>query len=685
MICRNKNQKEAKNNNESGVTQTQYNNKVVKPKMRKTTYVVGTIALMMLVMTAITIMAEAETIGNVEAYTPGYEEVDNHQRYATAEWMQDGNWEWTIDWKYNQVIDGEINSVKVRGRTKDGAGELQYLRLYINGVNVGQPTDHVSFISDGSGPESTQQYWVWDDLSVDVDGGVLFELNKIAKSGSPAMRIYTGRSGTAIGTDVDNDGDLCASVELRSPDNKISGCFAGSTEYANNWWQDVDSDIIYEFTYVDQSTPVEPEPEPEPEPVETNTAPNTPRIQMPTNNDNTIDPSENLDFVATVSDNDNDDLDVFFYLDGPGNRQLLGYEETDGGVVSISVASDTFDYSTTYDWYVQVIERTSDAYSRKSNVYSFRTIDVPNDAPNTPTDVTENSLNDGDTLNVGDTFLLGVPVSDKDGDTLNVTFYLNGGAIGSVLIDGSGDATITVDSSGFAYNESFTWWATIDDGKDIVETEHRAFSTNPEEKQTIDEETESNEFPWLLVGFIAVILVLLLLLWKRKNVRAWIYIGRQKWNGWKKGNKKKTTNKKKQPTKAKSSTKSTKAKNKKKTKTAKKNNNTMARIKKTGTHIKNATTTKISQVVIFGKFMKDSFILAYRSATTSTKIPDIDKTKTVKCPYCGNMAHLEKKQVLGKTRWYCDDCGRWRRDLDENQQPISEKLRQWKKVDATKA
>ena len=299
MIGKNRNNKEAKHNNEPGGFQDNMSYKVVKD-MNQMYKIVGLMAIMGLVIVAMTSMAvAAETIGDIEAYTPGYEEVDDHQRYATAEWMQDGNWEWTIDWKYNQAIEGEINTVKVRGRTKDGQSSLAYLRLYINGENVGQPSDHTSFSSGGSGPSSTQQYWIWEDLEVDVDGTVLFELHKLAKSGSPAMRIYTGRSGKASGTDVDGDGDTCATWDIKQPDNKISGCFAGSTEYANNWWQDIDTDIIYEFEYDDGTTP---SPDPDPEP--TNHAPNKPVIQSPTNNDDSIDPNESNEFIAIVNDND---------------------------------------------------------------------------------------------------------------------------------------------------------------------------------------------------------------------------------------------------------------------------------------------------------------------------------------------------------------------------------------------
>mgnify|MGYP006279800823 CR=1 FL=1 len=660
MIGTKENKKEAKNNNESGVIQKKYT-KVVKRNM-KAKYTIGLMAIIGLVLVAMSTMAVAEeqTIGDIDSYTPGYLEADNSQKYATKEWMQANNWEWTVDWKYNQVVTGQITEVKIRGRTKDDSKPTEYFSLYINGENVGAPTDYISFENSAAGPSSTRKYWVWNDLSVDVDGTVVFEFNKPARSGSPAARIYLGRSGAGSGTDVDNDGDSCASWRLRSPDGKTDGCFAGATEYLNGWWEDVNSDIIYEFT-MDDGTSSEPEPEPEP----SNVAPDKPKAKSP-DDGASIDPNKSNEFVALVNDQDGDDLNVFFYLDDP--KELLGYVEADNGIVSIDVDAGAFDHEQTYTWYIQVVENTADGYSKTSNKYSFTTISEPNEEPQVPQSVTDESLDDGDEINVGDTFLLGVPVNDNDGDMINVTFYLNGGAIGYTLVDGgSGDATITIDSSGFNYNASYDWWASLDDGTTTVETEKRTFYTNEQQQAAPNEpETESGEFPWLWIGIIGAIVILWLLYRYRHQIGDGWHRTKGKIKGFveQKATKKKTQRKE---GKAKTGKKAKgKATSKKKTKpVAKRAKQSLKRTKKT-------IITQISKISIFFGGIKEGALMGYHAAVSNTKIEEVDKSRTVKCPYCGNVSHLKKKEIRGHTRWYCDECGRWRKDLDENQMPITD-------------
>ena len=646
-----KNNQDAEQNNVPGGFQENTTYKVVKD-MNNVYKIVGLMAIIGLVILAMTSMAAAaETIGNVEAYTPGYEEQSNNMRYASRNILE-GDYRWSVEWEYNEIINGTIDTVKIRGRPAGGSMSLAYV-LYINGENVGAPDTTESISSGSAGPGTTAYCWVWNDLSKDVDGKVLFEFAG-ASSGINAY-VYVGRSGTATGTDVDNDGDRTVSLSLRNPNGKIGQSTKMATEWTGKSWEKVASDVVYEFTYTDGTGNDSDgtDEEQEPAPVITNREPNVPQLQSPVDGAEDLDPNSDIQLVVAVSDPDDDELSVFFYLDT--QSMAIGNYETDSGIVTHTIPAGTLDYGTTYEWDVSVYENTPDLFRVDSDTYAFTTMDEPNSAPVAPTTVTENTIANGEELNVGDIFELGVPVEDEDGDSLLVTFYLKNGAtraIGNVTIDGSGDATIAVESKGFPYNETYEWWATVDDGTDVVETEHRTFSTAAE--APLEPETESDDgiLVWVLL-FIVIAILLFILYAFRGRAKALWYKAKEKMQR----SRSKSKTGKKQSTK-----KAGKAKAKPR-----------AKPKTTVTKIKNFTKTQIQKVVVFGKFVKDSFVLGYYAATSDVTMKNESHVRG-KCYKCGKEDLFDEKEVFGNTRYYCKHCGTWQRDLEVTIETPKDKL-----------
>lgn len=653
-----KNNQDAEQNNVPGGFQENTTYKVVKD-MNNVYKIVGLMAIIGLVILAMTSMAAAaETIGNVEAYTPGYEEQSNNMRYASRNVLED-DYRWSVEWEYNEIINGTIDTVKIRGRPAGGSMSLAYV-LYINGENVGAPDTMESISSSSAGPGTTAYCWVWNDVSKDVDGKVLFEFAG-ASSGINAY-VYVGRSGTATGTDVDNDGDRTVSLSLRNPNGKIGQSTKMATEWTGKTWEKVSSDVIYEFTYsdgtVDEGEGTDEDQEPTP--VVENQEPNVPQLQSPANSAEDLDPESDIQLVAAVSDPDDDELSVFFYMDT--QSMAVGNYETDSGIVTHTISAGTLDYGTTYEWDVSVYENTPDLFRADSDTYTFTTMDEPNIAPVAPTTVTENTIADGEELNIGDIFELGVPVEDEDGDSLLVTFYLKNGAtraIGDVTIDGSGDASITVDSDGLSYNETYEWWATVDDGNEVVETEHRTFSTAPE--AYLEPETESDEGILLWVfAFILIVIFLFILYAFRGRAKALWYKAKEKMQ---RASSKSKTGKKQ----------STKKAGKAKAKPKKKAKPTMAKVRQIGTTIKTVTKTQLNKVGIFGKFVKDSFVLGYYAATSDVTMKNESHIKG-KCYKCGKEDLFDEKEVFGNTRYYCKYCGAWQRDLEVTIETPKDKL-----------
>ncbi|MFX1500174.1 MAG: hypothetical protein ACFFDH_04320 [Promethearchaeota archaeon] len=167
-----------------------------------------------------------------------------------------------------------------------------------------------------------------------------------------------------------------------------------------------------------------------------------------------------------VSDDEGDDLYVIFYdaLDD----SLIGVEPIIGGTGTASVDWLGLLDGTVYSWYVIVEDpiRTT-----KSDTWVFTTNYVP-DEPIIP------SPSDGAT-GIGYNPTLSVDVFDEDGEELTVTFY-NASDNNVIGVDNiaNGIGTASVTWFGLTSDTSYSWYAIVDDGMSINQSDTWTFTTN---------------------------------------------------------------------------------------------------------------------------------------------------------------------------------------------------------------
>jgi hypothetical protein len=180
----------------------------------------------------------------------------------------------------------------------------------------------------------------------------------------------------------------------------------------------------------------------------TNSAPNNPANPNPSDTQDTVGLSPNLE--VDVSDPDGDSMDVTFY--DASDDSIIGTDNSVASGGTATVQASGFDQTgTTYNWYAVADDGST---TTQSSTWIFTTEGEPN--------IDEASASPQGGSVVSTTPDLSVDVSHPDGRTMDVTFFLNGEAFGTdQQVDGSGTASIqTPDLNA---SEIYDWYVVVDD------------------------------------------------------------------------------------------------------------------------------------------------------------------------------------------------------------------------------
>jgi 2',3'-cyclic-nucleotide 2'-phosphodiesterase/3'-nucleotidase/5'-nucleotidase len=193
----------------------------------------------------------------------------------------------------------------------------------------------------------------------------------------------------------------------------------------------------------------------------TNTAPG--EITDASISDGAAGVDSNAWLTVTVTDEDNDPVDVCFYTD---SGELIGCVEDVVSGQTASVALTELDDATSYGWYA-VLNDGEDI--TQSSTFYFSTV---NQQPYALDNIPESG-----TSGVSLEPTLSVTVYDSDGGSLDVFFYDSEGTqIGSVT-DVSSGSTVSTVWGGLTGNTAYSWYVEIDDGLDVTTSETWSFTT----------------------------------------------------------------------------------------------------------------------------------------------------------------------------------------------------------------
>ena len=386
-ICEKIRHIEAEDVAESGGYQTKKYIKGGEKNMKATKYLVGFGLVLMLVMSAVALSATAETIGDISAYTGARDKFEAQSQQFS---LKQSNEE-CLEIRYDQKISGTISDFKLRIQGGNVKLRPEWFDLYINGDNIGHADEFESFTDSAAdnAEGKTCKYLAWENIDKTIeDSEVLFEVHKPKGNGTGSSTwvtyalYYGATSGSESAYDVDNDGDKNCKIHGASPDGNYNGENVIFSKYNGGR-----TDVIYEFTYnlIDTGTEADDdedndettdnsneEDDDEPEEI-TNTAPVITLI-APIDGQTEVNNSNEIEFIANINDNEDNEMSVFFYNAGSG--ALLGYQKMDSsGLATVTVDPKTFMYNSTYTWYVKVIENGADANTVESSIYMFMTMD----------------------------------------------------------------------------------------------------------------------------------------------------------------------------------------------------------------------------------------------------------------------------------------------------------------------
>jgi len=152
----------------------------------------------------------------------------------------------------------------------------------------------------------------------------------------------------------------------------------------------------------------------------------------------------------------------FEYWDGEKHSTPV---ETMNGTGMFNATIENIDDGTTYHY--RAIAVGSNGRISYGTTDNFSTPALQNHKPSiTPISPENNSV-----VNVGSS--LRVDVNDKDGDSMNISFYMNGERVHSVI---SGNGSVSV-APQLSYGENYTWYAVVSDGKSENQSAVCHFST----------------------------------------------------------------------------------------------------------------------------------------------------------------------------------------------------------------
>ncbi len=185
--------------------------------------------------------------------------------------------------------------------------------------------------------------------------------------------------------------------------------------------------------------------------------PNTPTLINPKSGETKT--ATNVQLQVKVMDPNNDPMNVSFY-DAATNECL----ETKTNVESNSIVSaewNNLEFGTTYSWYVTATDWEG---STTSETWNFTTDYKPEFSQLLSPE------NNSDNLNLSPT--LSINVSDRDDETLNVTFYDNQSNVIDTCTNINHIATITWNN--LSYSTTYSWYTMISD--DITQTRSPTFT-----------------------------------------------------------------------------------------------------------------------------------------------------------------------------------------------------------------
>lgn len=153
-----------------------------------------------------------------------------------------------------------------------------------------------------------------------------------------------------------------------------------------------------------------------------------------------------------ITDPDGDPLD--WTIEVSNGDSSSGTSESNG-TKSCPITSN-LDYDTTYTWWVNI----TDGVSTDNEVFTFTT--VSNQGPNAPTNP---SPADGSYTHPYNLTELSCTVTDPEGDSMDVEFFIDGiGSVGSETGVASGEtATVDISTHTFNFNSTYTWHVVVSD------------------------------------------------------------------------------------------------------------------------------------------------------------------------------------------------------------------------------
>ncbi|MBS3817567.1 MAG: hypothetical protein KGY76_08410, partial [Candidatus Thermoplasmatota archaeon] len=206
--------------------------------------------------------------------------------------------------------------------------------------------------------------------------------------------------------------------------------------------------------------------------------PEKPKDPRPKNDaeDISIDPTLNVDVIHP----EGDDITVYFYRFMDEEKDfLLGAKEVIGGNGTASIEWNHLEKNTSYRWYTVA---SDGSYQNESKTWSFKTSSTgANNPPEQPFLV---SPENGSHLKDRNATLK-VRVSDRDGDSLNVTFYDvdNKEKIGKTRTDVKAGSTVEVNWSGLEFGKTYNWYVVVEDGGDNTSSPTWSFTVREDKEE----------------------------------------------------------------------------------------------------------------------------------------------------------------------------------------------------------
>lgn len=191
---------------------------------------------------------------------------------------------------------------------------------------------------------------------------------------------------------------------------------------------------------------------------------NAPTYSSPLPVDDASGVSVNATLQLTVYDADSDAVTVTFYDAADGS--VIGYDTVTNANASVTWSG--LSTATTYTWYAILDDGTATTTTPE---YRFTTEGSGGNA----LPVATNAVPADGATGLSTTVTLSLYVTDGDGDAVTVTFRKPDGT--PLASMGVSNETASYVWSGLQNGTTYSWYATLDDGTDVIDTRVRSFTT----------------------------------------------------------------------------------------------------------------------------------------------------------------------------------------------------------------